>query len=239
MKVAIFCLIIPAIFANPLSINGIKGRIIGGSNIDISQAPYQVFLRSNWTSRCYTLCAGSIISKKYVVTAAHCERKSIAPPVQCILPIGVISTIVSALGLSKQLSSVVPASDITIIGGSSTHSPSDGITYTAAEVIEHPQYSPDTNGYDATLIKINEEFFSNWVIAVANSVVLDGTVLQIIGWGDTTGNGTLSANLKKGTVKKISNDACQNMYGSTITITSQMLCAGNTTSSTCQGIHLK
>jgi secreted trypsin-like serine protease len=45
------------------------GRIVGGFEISIEQAPYQVALLYYG----YLRCGGSIISCKFVLSAAHCE----------------------------------------------------------------------------------------------------------------------------------------------------------------------
>uniref|UniRef100_U5EZ49 trypsin n=1 Tax=Corethrella appendiculata TaxID=1370023 RepID=U5EZ49_9DIPT len=45
----------------------INDRIVGGFEVDITDAPYQVSLQS-WGH----FCGGSIISSKYVLTAGHC-----------------------------------------------------------------------------------------------------------------------------------------------------------------------
>ncbi|KAJ3660287.1 hypothetical protein Zmor_004742 [Zophobas morio] len=48
------------------------GRIVGGSDIDISQVPWQISLQYYGSH----ICGGSIISEKWVVTAAHCTDGS-------------------------------------------------------------------------------------------------------------------------------------------------------------------
>lgn len=50
----------------PLILRG--HRIVGGFEIDISDAPHQVSLQSRGSH----ICGGSIISAKWVLTAAHC-----------------------------------------------------------------------------------------------------------------------------------------------------------------------
>lgn len=43
-------------------------RIVGGQNAKNNQFPYQISLRLNN----FHTCGGSIISKNYIITAAHC-----------------------------------------------------------------------------------------------------------------------------------------------------------------------
>lgn len=61
-----------------ISSRGFKPRIIGGSNAKITDFPYQASLRLGGT---YHLCGGSIISEKYILTAAHCvDNIFVRPP---------------------------------------------------------------------------------------------------------------------------------------------------------------
>ncbi|XP_051173898.1 vitellin-degrading protease-like [Leptopilina boulardi] len=48
----------------------LDGKIVGGDEIDITNAPYQVslYMRGNF------FCGGSIISENYILTAGHCSR---------------------------------------------------------------------------------------------------------------------------------------------------------------------
>lgn len=49
----------------------IDGRIVGGTPTSIKKYPYQVSLQYHSSH----ICGGAIISKDYVVTAAHCTDK--------------------------------------------------------------------------------------------------------------------------------------------------------------------
>ena len=51
---------------------GGEGRIVGGSNADISDYPWQVSLQRRSGSGWYHICGGSIIDNRWIVTAAHC-----------------------------------------------------------------------------------------------------------------------------------------------------------------------
>src|SRR5215510_13902387 len=53
-------------------------RIIGGEKTEIQQHPWQVALIITRPEGSY-LCGGSIIAQQWVLTAAHCFRKSDVP----------------------------------------------------------------------------------------------------------------------------------------------------------------
>lgn len=44
-------------------------KIVGGKVIDISVVPYQVVLQKHG----FFICGGSIITRDYILTAAHCK----------------------------------------------------------------------------------------------------------------------------------------------------------------------
>jgi trypsin len=60
-------------FASPKA--SINGRIVGGKLTDISSIPYQVSVQSEISTHgFFHKCGGSIISPRFVVTAAHCTQ---------------------------------------------------------------------------------------------------------------------------------------------------------------------
>ncbi|XP_039451329.1 trypsin-2-like [Culex pipiens pallens] len=63
-------------YVNGASINPTNSRkIVGGFQIDISEVPYQVSLQ--WYGR--HACGGSIISERWILTAAHCMDDNLDP----------------------------------------------------------------------------------------------------------------------------------------------------------------
>lgn len=63
---------------SPLPRPRLDGRIVGGIELDISDAPYQVSLQRGQQH----FCGGSVINNNWVLTAAHCTEY-----VQCIVQI--------------------------------------------------------------------------------------------------------------------------------------------------------
>ena len=49
---------------------GFDGKIVGGSVIDIKEAPFQAALLVGGR----LVCGGSIISSRFIMTAAHCTE---------------------------------------------------------------------------------------------------------------------------------------------------------------------
>ncbi|XP_067628954.1 chymotrypsin-1 [Eurosta solidaginis] len=55
---------------NPSAINKLnEGRIIGGSEVDVTAVPYQVSIQNTFGEH---ICGGSIIAPQWILTAGHC-----------------------------------------------------------------------------------------------------------------------------------------------------------------------
>jgi hypothetical protein len=101
-------------------------KITGGSDADISQFPWQVFLEAdNFT------CGGSIISNEWIITAAHCTKGDFDEPIPA-------SNIEITVGANNPRSSI------------------QGKKYLVSEVIAHELYDPETLNNDIALLKLTE-----------------------------------------------------------------------------------
>lgn len=76
-KLKIFFCVLPApvgeediYFKNTSSSLG-PGKIVGGANVDIKNVPYQVSVNVKNEHE----CGGSLITKRHILTAAHCVEE--------------------------------------------------------------------------------------------------------------------------------------------------------------------
>ncbi|XP_028992204.3 transmembrane protease serine 3 [Betta splendens] len=174
-----------------------SSRIVGGSISIPGQFPWQVSLHYNKKH----VCGGSIITSKWILTAAHCVYGFIDPPKWSVL-----------VGLTEQ-----PA-----------HAAQD---LAVQNIIYHPRYHHKGLDYDVALIKLNTSLvFNGYVqpICLPNhkEEFVEGTMCWISGWGATKDGGESSVSLRSAMVTLISAKTCNRPKVYNGLISSQMICAG-------------
>ena len=99
-------------------------KISGGTDTDISEFPWQIYLEAgNFT------CGGSIISGRWVITAAHCTK--------------------------DDFNVTIPASQMLVtVGANNPRNISQGKDYFVSEVIVHESYDPGTLVNDIALLRL-------------------------------------------------------------------------------------
>merc|ERR1711942_335656 len=180
-----------------------KSRIVGGVVTEVNEYPWQVGI----VDKGYTdvWCGGSLISDRWILTAAHCTRGEKAGNIQALL------------GEHDY----------------SSNKETEMIRVGIAEIINHPDYHHQTTDIDFSLLKMKKTIdFSKYShirpICLPADASQDYTdfIATVSGWGTLSSGGSSSKKLREVDVKVLSNSDCKNSYSYPSSwITSQMLCA--------------
>ncbi|XP_037942605.1 serine protease SP24D-like [Teleopsis dalmanni] len=174
--ILVFCTLVATVVAYN------SGRIVGGYDALPDQFPHQISLRMNH----YHICGGSIISSKYILTAAHCVVETGTQPYD--------------------------AKNFTIRAG--THNRlAGGIIVQVKRVTVNQNYASFIN--DLALLELEEELeFSDTIqpIELAEEEVPAGSEVIISGWGLLENNAAnIPIMLQWNTVEAISKTKCATM----------------------------
>lgn len=198
---------------NKIDLEKIRGgRIVGGEDADISQFPHQASLHFFGTH----ICGASLISNRWLITAAHCTT----------LDYAFVHTPIAGFAVRLGTSILEQGGQLIAV----------------AKVIDHPLYLTNEStpyGHDMSLLYTSREVtFGPTIQPIrlpeANEVFMPGTRCTTIGWGyESEFASWLPEVLKKVDVPLLSSESCQSMYrtwetNSRIIITDTMICAGFT-----------
>lgn len=178
-------------------------RIVGGVETEVNEYPWQIGLVRPGSERVF--CGGSLISNRWILTAAHCT-------------VGSSDTDIEAL-LGEHDYQITTETKM--------------VRLTLSQIINHPKYDPKEINFDFSLLKLNYTInFSKHPhirpICLPTNATEDyeGFLATITGWGTLSSGGSLSSVLMEVDVTVLSNSDCKSAYGySSGHITNQMLCA--------------
>ncbi len=184
------------------SAHAIEPRIVGGTTAAAGAWPWQVALDVGGG-----LCGGSLLSSRWVVTAAHCIDES--------------GVTISPAGITVRAGSLSLGS-----GGQSV-----GVS----RIIKHASYVPATADNDIALLELSAEInlssTANVVLPLLASqestLATTGTLGTVTGWGTTSFGGSVSSSLMQVQVPLFTSNDCVSASAYTSSdISSNMICAG-------------
>lgn len=159
--------------------NAIPPRIVGGIEADLSAHPYQVSLRNKAGDH---FCGGSIISKRYILTAAHCVVR---------------------------LPTLSPG--ITIHVGTANRT-SPGTVYDAEKVIVHEGFDSFLLAHDIALVEVSKDIEYRPLVQPVSlpktNVEEVGTRCTATGWGRLQYQGKVPVLLQKLETYIVSLEVC-------------------------------
>lgn len=132
-------------------------RVVGGEDAEKGQFPHQVSMRSRFSDSHF--CGGSIISTRFIVTAAHCTQQQNANPQNVYVVVGAL------------------------------HRLSGGIKIVLDKIVAHQHYSHRTIKNDISLLHTVEDIvYSELVQPIALPTERPGGDLAVTvsGWGRNT-----------------------------------------------------
>ncbi|XP_052738135.1 transmembrane protease serine 9-like [Bicyclus anynana] len=156
--------------------------IVGGYNVTIQEFPYQAYLLLK-KGRQYYQCGGSIISNRYILTAAHCLTR--------------VSKVIARVGSSEADS-----------GGTQYTSRE----FKIHPRYDRSTFDYDVGYVRFENIFIDEVNTAIVTLAESGTRVRPGTYLTVTGWGATEEDGDTSENLMAVQVPVVSNARCRQSY---------------------------
>ncbi|XP_018319741.1 chymotrypsin-1-like [Agrilus planipennis] len=200
MKLSIFAVIVSFAILSEISALDDSTRIVNGEDTKTGQFPFMVSVKYRGSHN----CGGTIISSKWILTAAHC------------ILVNYVSLMTILYGTIHLQNGRNPVNN----------------TAKVARAIVHENYQ-DYGGYenDIGVIELEDEIEIN---GLANPILLNtrertfalGTRGILVGWGYNKTNGTVPDTLQYTAIEVFDSSYCINSYNSSVLNPAVHICAG-------------
>ncbi|XP_004614180.2 suppressor of tumorigenicity 14 protein [Sorex araneus] len=181
-----------------------QSRVVGGKNADEGEWPWQVSLHAQSQGH---VCAASLISPNWMVSAAHCYTDEL------IFSYSDPKKWTAFLGLHDQSKRSAPG--VQKLG--------------LKRIIRHPSFNDFTFDYDIALLELEKAAeYSSTVRPIclpdATHSFPTGKAIWVTGWGHTKEGGSPASILQKGEIRVINQTTCEKLLPQQIT--PRMMCVG-------------
>ncbi|XP_066579324.1 serine protease 27 [Amia ocellicauda] len=191
-----------------------RSSIVGGQDAKEGQWPWQVYLQLSLMQGFSISCGGSLISDRWVLTAAHCVDSPL-----------------------KWWESEV------VLGAHSLDEPSEHeVRRTLNKVIMHEEYTDAEKGFDIALIELNAKVTTNDYIKPVTLAGPEDEYSKAwecwaTGWGNIMEGEDLPEpeTLQEVQVPFVDNEDCMALYYGRYFILPNMMCTGEEGVDSCQG----
>lgn len=194
-----------------------QDRIVGGTVAAANEFQWQALLYIT-TSEGTFMCGGSLVTRRYVLTAAHC--------------------------MTDDNGDAYDASAVRVYLG--MHDRRAQTSRSQLRMVEtltvHPRYDENTYDFDIAVLKLQTfatitPYVRTIPLARASNSALyaAGNDVTVSGWGTTAFRGNPSQLLRKTTVDIVSRNTCNRANSYDGSITGRMVCAARAGKDSCQG----
>ena len=194
-------LLVLALFSSALLAADRTVRIVGGTQVPDNRYPWMASIYFRVAdNRFLPGCGGSLISDRWIVSAAHCFVNGGVP---------------------------ADPNNVAFLLGATDLTSDDGIFNVVSRIVVHPEYNPNTQENDIALLELPQPvgFEPITLPSVANPVPIDGELATAAGWGATSEGGPQSNQLLEVDLPIVAHNACLPFYQNSLN-QPLMLCAG-------------